>query len=282
MCSASIRHPRGRLAKLWGALVAMALLAALLAACNGGGDGENSPTTQPTVGESPVPQSTIPVATNPACQALASLDKYRYVSTVTLESPEELVPSGEGQPTPVATLTRAFTGPFYLNYSIDASLVSPDQLEAQVDAGTGAEPLSVIVIGDRHWATVGDVWQEVGPEYTVPYQPLDVCNAIFDEIDLNQAQGKKESVNDVAAQHYTLAGVPSGQSMGLIFGPESDMAILFQTMDVEVWVAEGDGWPARIDMQASGLYGDRRELKSHVRIELRDVGSDDIKIESPV
>lgn len=275
---------------LWAALLALGLAAAL-AACNGGGDGDNSPTAQPTGEGSPTaqptgagsstPQPTEQAAISPACEALASLDKYRYISSVTLESPEETVPEGQGQPTPVATLTREFTGRFLFEYNIDASLVSPDRVAAEVRAGVG-EPFNAVIIGDQHWITVGGEWQEVGAQYVVPYQPLEICNALFPEIDLDEAPGEKETVNDVEAQHYTLTDIPSGNSMALIFGAESDMAILFQSLDVEVWIAEDDGWPVRMDIQTSGLYGDRRELKGHVQIELRDVNDDDVKVEAPI
>jgi len=281
MCSACRRKAPGRKPpRLWAALFALGLVAAL-AACNGGGDGDNSPTAQPTGTGSPGPQPTEQAATSPACEALASLDKYRYVTNVTLESPEEIVLEGEGQPPPVATLTRPFTGRFLFDYNIDASLIPPDRVGAEITAGVG-EPFNIVVIGDRHWITVGGQWQEAGAQYVVPYQPLEVCNALFPQIDLEQAQGEAETVNEVKAQHYTLADIPAGSSMALIFGAESDMALLFQSVDVELWVAEEDGWPVRMDIQTSGLYGDRRELKGHIRFELRDINADDIKVEAPI
>ena len=128
----------GKPPRLWAALFALGLVAAL-AACNGGGDGDNSPTAQPTgtgspgpqpTGAASTPQPTQQAATSPACEALASLDKYRYVTNVTLESPEEIVLEGEGQPPPVATLTRPFTGRFLFDYNIDASLIPPDRVGA--------------------------------------------------------------------------------------------------------------------------------------------------------
>jgi hypothetical protein len=293
MKGASNSKERGqmhRLIGLWLVLIALAL-AATMAACDGGENGDNSPTAQPTGGESPTAQPTggeSPTAqptgqatTSAACEALASLERYRYVSNMTLESPEEIVPEAEGQPTPAATLTRDFTGRFLFEYNIDASLVSPDRIAAEITAGVG-EPFSAVIIGDQHWITSGGEWEEVGQQYVIPYQPLEICNALFPEIDLDQAQGEKETINGVEAQHYTLTDIPSGNSMALIFGAESDMDILFQSLDVELWVSEDDGWPVRMDIQTSGLYGDRRELKGHVQIELRDINDKDIKVEPPI
>jgi hypothetical protein len=286
-----IREPKRRLIKLWAALLALSLAAALMAACNGGGNGESSPTAQPTgegsptsqpTGEgSPTSQPTEQAVTSPSCQALASLKSYRYVSNVTLDSPEEIVSPSEGQPTPVATLTREFTGPFHFEYNIDASVVAPDRIDALVTTGVG-EPFNMIAIGDQSWATFQGEWQEVAPQYGIPYKPLDVCSALFPQLDLSQAQGEKETVNDVAALHYAFAAIPPGEAIAGIFGPGSDMDVLFQTMTVEVWVAEKGDWPVRMDVQSSGLYGDGRELSGHVRIELRDINDEDIKVEPPI
>jgi hypothetical protein len=53
-------------------------------------------------------------------------------------------------------------------------------------------------------------------------------------------------------------------------------------MNVEVWVAEKDGLPMRMDLQSSGVYIDGRQLLAHVRIELRDINDKDIKVEAPI
>ena len=265
-CGAESRGPARRLTRLWAALVTLGLAAALAGACDGGGDREE-PTGQAT--------------TSAACQALASLKSYRYVSKVTLESPEEPVPFTEGQPTPVATLTRRLTGRLYFDYNIDASLVAPDRVDAIIQGGTGT-PFNLIAIGDKHWVSLKGQWQEVGDQYTVPYKPMDVCAGIFPQLSLDPTQGEKETVNTVAARHYTFAAVTSGRAMATIFGPGSDMDVLIRTIHVEVWVAEKDGWPVRMDVQGSGVYSDGRQLRVHVRVELRDINDKDIKVEPPI
>lgn len=283
-----IRRLDRRLTKLWAALVALGLAAALAVACNGGGEGEGSPTVQPTGGTTAQPTAegsltpgpTGQATTSAPCQALASLKSYRYVSNVTLESPEEIVPFTEGQPTPVATLTRDFQGPFQFEYNIDASLVVPDRIDAMIDTGTG-DSSNLIFIGDKQWILQEGQWREGGAQYGLPYKPIDVCNALFAELSLDQAQGEKETVNDVAARHYAFPATPPGQAVATIFGPQSDMAVLFQAMNVEVWVAEKGGWPVRMDIQGSGLYSDGRELRAHLRVELRDANNKDIKVEPP-
>jgi hypothetical protein len=230
---------------------------------------------------SPTLQPTAQAATSAACQALASLQSYRYVTNVTLEVPQETVPFSEGQPTPVATLTRDIKERIYFEYNIDASFVAPDRVDAQINPGTG-NPFGIIIIGDSRWMSLEGQWRESGPQAVVPYQPMDVCNALFPELNLDQTQGEKETVNNVSARHYAFPATPSGQAIATIFGATSDMAILMQTMNVEVWVAEKDGWPVRMDIQSTGLYADGHELRGHVRIELRDVNNKDIRVEPPI
>jgi hypothetical protein len=275
-----MREPRRRLTRLGAGVIAVGLIAAMIAACNGG-DGKSPPTAQPTGEGSPTPQPTGQIATSAPCQALASLDRYRYVSHVTLESPEELVPVPENRPTPWPTITRPFQGRFYFDYNIDAALIMPDRVDATVTAYPN-NPFELMTIGDQRWISSAGQWQVVGQEYAIPYQPLDICNAIFPELNLDQVQGQKETVNNVSTRHHTFFSIPSGQAISTILGPESDMNLLLQTMNVEVWVAEKDGLPMRMDLQSSGVYIDGRQLLAHVRIELRDINDKDIKVEAPI
>jgi hypothetical protein len=279
------RRLRRSLTNAWAAVLALALAATLAAACNGGGGGGGTATVQPTIEGSPIgspiPQSTEQAATNPACQALASLKTYRYISNLELRSPEALVTPTEGQPTPVSTLTRDYTGDVSFDYDIDASFVAPDSVDAIVSTQAG-EPLNIIAIGGTTWLqSASGQWQE-SPEPTgVPYQPLEICNAIFPQLNLEQV-AEKDTVNDISAQHYVLPDTPSGQAFATIFGASSDMAILFQTMDVEVWVTDDGGWPVKMDILGSGLYANGRQLSAHITIELRDINNKDIKVEPPI
>jgi len=290
-CQTEIRRLGRRVTKLWAAFVALGLIVALAAGCGGGGEEGVSPTAQttaeasstlaPTTEVSSTTQPTQQATTSAACQALASLKSYRYISKMTLEVPEEVIPFAEGEPTPVATITREIQGRYYFDYNIDASVVAPDRLDSQITAGT-QDPFGIIIIGDQRWVSLAGQWTEANPQTVVPYQPMDVCNALFPELSLDQAQGEKETFNDVAARHYVFTATPSGQTIAAIFGATSDMAILMQTMNVEVWVAEKDGWPVQMDIQSNGHYINGRQLQAHVHIELRDINNKDIKVEPPI
>ncbi len=277
------RGPKGRLFGPWVAIVTLGLTVLVSAACGGGGDqvAPGSTTAQPTVQGSAIAQPTGQATTSATCQALASLQKYRYTAKATVESPEELAAVPQDQPTPMPTVTRPFQGRFSFEYNVDASVVMPDSIEASTDTG-GGTPLDIIIIGDRNWVSLQGQWHEGAAGYGVGYRPLDICNGLFPELHLDQAQAEEETVNNVPARHYTFSAIPSGQAMGTIFGPGSDMDLLLRNMNVEVWLADKDGFPIRMDVQASGVYIDGRQLLAHIRIELRDINSKDIRVEPPI
>jgi len=286
-----IRRTKRMVTKLWAAIVTLGLAVVLSAAAcgDGGGDEGGSPTAQPTdtglstvgptAAASPSIQPTQQVAASAACQALTALKTYRYISNLTLQVPEEPVPPEE-RPTPAATLTRDIEGAYLFEYDIDGAVVAPDRLDVQITGGT-QNPFGIIIIGDQRWISLEGEWRE-SPQTVVPYQPMDVCNALFPELNLDQARGEKTTVNDVNALHYVLPATPSGQTIATIFGPTSDMAILMQTMDIEVWTAEKDGWPVEMDIQSKGVYANGRQLQAHIHIELRDINDKDIRVEPPV
>jgi len=261
-----------RLAKAWGLLAIVGLLAALAAACGGGGEpqAEGSPTPPPT-GED---------AALAPCDALQALKSYRYSLELTLESPESAEPPGEPRPTPTITLTPQFTAPVLFEYAIDAAFVAPDRTEAVITAGS-ENSFTMIVIGDQAWVELEGNWTPAPEQAKIPYRPSDICEAVLFDLDLSQVEPQEGKVNDVKSLHYTFSQASSPQAMAKIFGAGSDMDILIKTLDVELWLAEKDEWPVRLDIGGSGFYADGRELRVHVSIDVRDANSGDIRVEPP-
>jgi len=255
--------------KAWGLLVIAGLLIALAAACGGGGE-EGSPTPSPT-GED---------AALAPCQALQNLKAYRYTVNLELESteppetPPAAPPTASGTAIPESPTPRRFT------YVIDASFVAPDRTEAVITAGSQA-PLTMIAIGDQVWVQLAGNWRSTPEQAGVPYKPSDICQAVLPDLDLSQVEPQEEKVNDVKSLFYTFPQVSSPESMAKIFGPGSDMDILIKTLDVELWLAEKDGWPVRLDISGSGLYADGAELRLHLSMDTRDANSGDIRVEPP-
>lgn len=275
-CMSKWNHPKPRpspvrrLAKVWAVLFAAGLVAIMAVAC---GDGE-----EPGAQEPPPPSGE--EATLAPCRALQSLQTYRYSVSLKLESPEPEESSAEAQPTPTSTLTREFRGPFLFEYGIEASFVAPDRTEAFITAP--GSPFSMIVIGNQTWVEMGGQWTTSSQPAGVPYRPPDICEAILADLDLSQGQPEEEKLNDVEALHYTFSQVPSEQAMSKIFGAESDMGILLKKLDADLWLAEKDNRPVRIDVSSSGLYADGRELRVHLLIDVTDANSEDIRVEPPL
>jgi hypothetical protein len=257
-------------------LAVLMLVGGLAMACAGGE--ESTPTQGATVG---------PEGVLAPCVALNGLTAYRYSVQLELASPkpteggaEPTEGAAEPTATPTTTFTRPYTGDFAFDYRIDADFVAPDRTQALITSG-GSE-LPMIIIGQDSWVHLGDAgWRP--PEYPtpLPYQPADVCQAVFPELDLSAFEPQEEDANDVATLRYTLSQVPAGQALAKIFGPESDMALLISKLDADVWLAKKDGWPVRMDISAVGVYGDGRELRAHLLIDIKDANSGDIKVEPP-
>jgi len=260
-----------RLTKAWGALAIVGLLTALAAACGGGGEPEGEGSATPPPGQD---------AALAPCQALQGLETYRYSSSVKLESPEPEEPPAEGRPTPISTLTREFTGPFLFEYNTEASFVAPDRTETSI-TGPG-NPFSTIVIGSQAWVQMGGQWRPTAQPPLVPYSPSNICEAVLPDLDLSQIEPQEEKVNNVKSLRYSFSQVSSPQTMARIFGSGSDMDILLKTLDVEVWLAEKDDWPVRMDISGSAVYADGRELRVHISVDVRDANNGDIRVEPPL
>lgn len=257
----------GRLTKAWAVLAVLGLLAALAPACGGGEpEAEGSPTPPPTAED--------------VCGALEALKAYRYSVTLEVESPEPEGSPAEPQPAPTSTLTREFQGYWGFQYNIEASFVAPDRFEVFI-SGIGV-PFSMIFIGDQVWTELGGRWRPTPRLQQLPYGPPVVCEAVLADLDLLQAEPQEEKVNDVKSVHYTFSQVSSEQAWAKIYGKDSDLDILLKELDVDLWLAEKDQWPVRIDIRSSGLYGDGRELRAHLLLDIRDANSGDIRVEPPL
>lgn len=251
------------------AIAVLLLGLAMATACGGG---------QP--GESTTPEGS---ALSP-CETLLGLKSYRYTTHVLVESPEPPEHPTTPLPTPSTTITRRIIHPVIFDYTIDASYVAPDRFDAmtiQKQHETGEErELPIVIIGDRRWYKVADRWIE-DPRLPLSYGPQDICSAMFSDLDLRQAEPARESVNGVKALHYSLADVFSEQGMAQLFGAGSEMDILLKRLNVDLWLAEDGGWPARMEVRSSGFFSDGREFRVTLTVDLRDVNSEEIKVEPP-
>ena len=260
-----------RLPKAFGLLAIVGLLAALAAACGGG---------EPQAEGTPTPPPTGEDAALAPCQALQELKAYRYTVELRLESPEPSETPVGPRPTPISTITRDFGGPFLFEHTIETSFVAPDRFETLITTSLG-EPTAIITIGRQVWVELAGSWRPSEQPYNIPYTPAVVCEAVLPDLDLSQAEPQEDKANDVKTLHYTFSQVSSEQAWAKIYGPGSDLAILLKKLDVDLWLAEEGNWPVRMELSSNGLYGDGRELRVHLLLDIRDANSGDIRVEPP-
>lgn len=268
------RRGPGRPANIWGGLAVLGVILALAAACGGGGSDNGSPTPQVTGVASPA------AATAAPCQMLVDAKTYRYVSKTTLDSPETTETPSDDLPLPSATLTRPFTGPFIFQYDVEADVVAPDRFAYTITTA-GAEPFGVVVIGQETWTQLEGNWQVAQP-LTIGYQAIPICEAILPELDLSQAEPEREEIDGVKTLHYSFARNASPEGVAKVFGPGSDMDVLINTLDVDLWLSDDGDELVRLEFQGKGLYSDGRPLMVHVVLDVRDINDKDIKVEAPI
>jgi hypothetical protein len=255
------------LASALGVLAIAGMLAALAAACGGGGEPEDE--------GSPTP----PPAGADACQALQALNTYRYSMTLNVDSPQPEDTPVAPEPTPDTTpIIRDFTEDWGFEYNVDASYVAPDRLEANI-SGVGI-PFTMILIGGEAWTLLEGTWRPA-TQAQIPYRPPVVCDGVLPDLDLSKGDPQEEKVNDVESIHYSFSQLPLEQAWAKIYGTGSDLDVLLKKLDVDVWLAKKDGWPTRIDIRSSGQYGDGRELRAQLLLDITDANSGDIRVEPP-
>jgi hypothetical protein len=264
---------------IWGGLLVLGLVLVLAAACDGGGSNNSSPTPQVTGAASPIASPGVAIAA--PCQALIDAKTYRYVSTVTLDSPETTETPSEDLPLPSPTLTRPFTGPFLFEYTTEAAVVAPDRAAYSLTT-SGSEPIGAVLIGQEIWVQFGEEWRASAEPLSIPYQAIPICNAILPELDLSQAEPESEDIDGTKTRHYSFARNASPEGVGKVFGVGSDMDLLISTLDVDLWLSEDDDALVRLEAQGKGLYSDGRPLMARVVLDVRDINDEDIKVVAPI
>lgn len=253
--------------RLWaaGGLVLMAGL--LWLACNGGSSGGPGPS---------------PGALAGSCQPIAEFERFRYTFTYTLDSPKPDVPVDDtavGEP-PFAMPPNG--DDFLLTQVFAGSFEGPDrfQIEVETPSEEGAGTVSHIIVGDQAWTNIGTATGWVMADFPNAFPPSAVCLSILTGVDFSGLSFSAETVNGQETRHVTIDEAQLDTAVAL-FGSESDMGRLLAIYDLEIWLAEDGGWPARMVAKSTGTYPSGRQLSMEISLEIKDVGSDDISIEPP-
>ena len=242
----------------------------MTAACDDGGSDGGSPTPVASPG----------AMTAAPCQALAETKSFRYVSKVTLESPQTTETPTADLPQPSGTVTRAFGGPWLYQYDVEASVVTPDRFHFTITT-TDIPRFGMIAIGQEAWQETDGTWQPQAQPPSIAYQPIPVCEAILPELDLSKTEPQPAEIDGLKTVHYTFPKNPSPQGVAKVFGEGSDMDVLIRTLDVGLWLSEDGDQLVRLEFSGKGLYSDGRPLMVHVLLDVRDINGEDIKIEPP-
>lgn len=239
------------------------LLLLCLAACGGGG------------GPAPIPSTGAGV-----CDGLKQAERFRYVVNYTIDSPKPNGPIDES-----AVGSPPFSIPpaaddFSINITNDGSAVLPDSLDYELSV-PNTPAARTIRVGDRQWIRLGAAWQEQMNPGPLPFHPTNVCDTILSTLGVPAATGAVEQVNDTAARHFRLAAVPLDVSSKL-FGPQSDMARLLKSYDVDFWIGEDDGRLVKVEAASTATYPSKRELTLKLTLEISSYNDDGIVIQPPV
>jgi hypothetical protein len=214
------------------------------------------------------------------CQTLANAKTFRYVSKVTLESPETTETPTAELPLPSSTRTRAFQGPFLYQVDVDASVVTPDRFRFAITT-TDTPPFGIIVIGQEIWRETNGNWELTSQPVDVLYQPIPVCEAILPELNLAQAEPQREELDGLETAHYSFLKNASPEGVAKVFGENSDMALLIKALDVDLWLSDDGDELVRLELKGKGLYSDARPLMVHLVLDVRDINDESITVEPP-
>lgn len=251
--------------RLWaaGGLVLMAGL--LWLACNGGS----------SVGPGPSP-----VALAGSCQPIAEFERFRYTVTYTLDSPKPEVPVDDtavGDP-PFAMPPNG--DDFLLTQVFAGSFQGPDRFQIEVETPTEEDvgTVALIILGDQIWVNVGSGW--VMADFPNAFPPLGVCQSILSSVDFSGLDFSPQTANGQETRHVTIDEAQL-DTAAVLFGSESDMGRLLAVFELEVWLAEDGGWPARLVAKSTGTYPSGRQLSMEISLEIKDIDASDISIEPP-
>jgi hypothetical protein len=179
--------------------------------------------------------------------------------------------------------------------TFDGAYHSPDaaSLNVHFPQSAGAQDLQTIKIGGKTYQKTGDGnWQDTpgsGPILSALNQidPRTLCNQTLARIDTSEVTPASETVNGVAAKHYTFGSAALARSGGL-FGREGRDATATPEAGatppdthLEVWTSAKDGRPIRIALKSAfGEGGGTASLD--VTMDVTDLNGSDVSIKAPL
>ncbi len=174
--------------------------------------------------------------------------------------------------------------------SFDGAYQAPDAstLNVKFPGADGSQDLQTIKSGGMFYQKTGSGgWQlstGTGPIVGTLSQldPQTLCDQTIAQIDASSITPAKETVNGVAALHYSFGPADLARSPGLFGGAGRDgnQGGPGDTQ-LDVWTSVKDGYPVRIALKSSfGETGGSSTLD--VMIDISDINGSDVSIKAPI
>jgi len=247
----------------------LAAAAALLSLTGAACGGDDSPASLPETGAA-------------VCNDLKDADRFRYVLSYSIQSPQQESPPDDSTGVGFALLPSMPALDFQTKH--DGAMVKPDRLDFKVSLPNqpSQPPLHTIRIGDTECYFLNDTWQvNTGGARSFPFTPPNLCDAFVSPLSLAGKGASQESVSDTEARHVRLEGVTLDAS-SQIFSSESDMGRLLKSFDVDVWLNKTKSRLVKVDAVSRASYPYGRELSVTFDLEVKSYNDDSIKIDPPI
>ena len=240
-------------------LAAATLLAAVLAACGGDGNGG---------------------AVTASCDAITDIQSYRYSISLKLESPA-FEPTAKATGEPLSAFADALTA-LFTDMRLDGAVVSPDR--SQVVLRFQDEELELRSIEDKSWVRIGATWheQDLEGEQSGLLTPEAVCQDTVSDLvsNLRGVGAQQETINGIETDHYRLDEADLKNLPGLL--GTGGTTNLPQRFRVDLWLARDGRWPVRLQVAAADKDDSGEPTGLELFMEFRDINNPDIAIDPPV
>jgi hypothetical protein len=248
-------------------------LAVLLVAC--GGDDDKKDSAQSTGPASGTAQATTAAGgargasgTAAAGQAqaqgdcFAGLKTYRYAGNVKLKLPPGLGGPGGAQ-----------------DIAVEGAFVSPDRTQSSVKSGR--DTFEIISIGNDLWTREGsDGWTKGDAGSAgINITPGDICRTNPADLERAGIKPTKEKVNGTDALRYRIGKQDLDKLDQAFSGIAGQLTLLFDAVDLSLWVTEQEKWPLRLALDASQSGADAIAIS--LQFDVKDFNKGDIKVEPP-
>jgi hypothetical protein len=141
----------------------------------------------------------------------------------------------------------------------------------------------VRIVGDRNWQKFPlwpPEWVEV-PRDPLPFEPATYCESLAPDFDTSQAVGVPDVIDGLAVTRFGLHFPNNWSRRNPDYGPDHDVTRYIDGFVGSVWISEGSGFIAKMNIHGFGAYEDGTTLHIWINFEVRDLYDESIEIDPP-